>query len=68
MILFLVRKICMDKGNIMIGDSILYLFAVLLALCSCQVGDFEPHRNQLHELNKTDCGKTPERCINGYPW
>lgn len=36
-----------------------FLFAVLLALCSCQIGDFEPHRNQLHELNKTDCSKTP---------
>ena len=45
-----------------------FLFAVLLALCSCQVGDFEPHRNQLHELNKSDCSQTPERCINGYPW
>lgn len=45
-----------------------FLFAVLLVLSSCQIGDFEPHRNQLHELNKTDCSKTPERCINGYPW
>ncbi len=43
------------------------LFALFL-LVSCKVGEFTPERHALYDLNRPDCEKTPEKCINGYPW
>jgi len=44
------------------------LFFALLMISACQVGELTPEREALYQKNTTDCHKTPEKCINGYPW
>ena len=41
---------------------------LLVAVAGCKVGDFGEDRLSEYELNRPDCQKTPDRCIDGYPW
>lgn len=41
---------------------------MLLTVAACKVGDFGEDRFKQYELNQPDCEKTPDRCIDGYPW
>ncbi len=40
----------------------------LLLLTACTVGEFTPERHAMYDEGRPDCQKTPERCVNGYPW
>ena len=45
------------------------LFLMVAILCGCvKSGEFTPETNQLYEMGKVDCEKTPERCYKGVPW
>jgi len=45
-----------------------FVCCLMLSACSVKVGEFTPERHALYSEGQPDCDKTPERCINGYPW
>ncbi|MBQ9731546.1 MAG: hypothetical protein IJV97_00460 [Alphaproteobacteria bacterium] len=45
-----------------------FLLIFFLLLSACQVGELTPEREALYTKNTVDCNKTPQKCIDGYPW
>lgn len=48
--------------------NLLLLLLVVCGLSACKVGDFPENRRAMYEMGQADCEKTPERCVQGYPW
>lgn len=49
--------------------KIFLMICLLLAVSACfHSGDFTPERHAIHDMGRPDCAKTPERCVDGYPW
>ncbi|MBR2033154.1 MAG: hypothetical protein IKA03_00595 [Alphaproteobacteria bacterium] len=46
----------------------MFLALMTLTACSFEVGDFGEKRQSWYDKNTVDCNKTPNKCVNGYPW